>query len=106
MVPSLSLAVASIGTDAGAVKVDPSGGWVRATDGAAFVVFASAARYTFRRPPDATRPGQGPTRSTLPSSSDLTALTDRLGCCAMRSAAEPATCGAAMLVPVALAYPE
>ena len=84
---------------AGAVNVAPFKGEVTVTVGATSLPLSRAARYAFSRPPDATTPDQAESGSTLFMSSVLTPAGVRLGFKPPTSAATPATCGVAMLVP-------
>src|SRR5713101_7207467 len=102
MVPSLSLAVAAIVMVAGIVNVIPSAGLVMDTLGGVLLLpvpTALAARNAFNRPPDATNPFQRGIWSTLSSNRDLISATDNVGFICASSAATPATCGVAMIVP-------
>ena len=85
---------------AGAVNVAPLTGDVRLTVGAMSPPASRAARYAFNRPPDATMPDQAGSGSTLFMRSVLMPAGVRLGFKPLTSAATPATCGVAMLVPL------
>src|SRR5262245_49572200 len=100
MVPSASLAEAVTVIVAGAVKVAPFEGEVTLTVGGTSPPASRAARYAFSRPPDATMPDQPATGSALFMSSVLMPAGVRLGFRPLTSAATPATCGVAMLVPL------
>ena len=83
----------------GAVNVAPLTGDVTLTVGNTSPPASRAARYALSRPPDAMIPDHSASGSTLFMSSVLMPAGVRLGFRPLTSAATPATCGVAMLVP-------
>src|SRR5205085_279581 len=102
-VPSASLAFAVRVIVAPAEKVEPSVGPVKLTVGGITGPAPRIAENKLRRPPDATIPLHWASGSALASNKDLMPSAVSAELTLANNAAAPATCGVAILVPLAYA---